>query len=286
MRSRTLLLLGDVHGRFDHVLYEALARRPTGVVFLGDIEPPRSMRELITPLTDEGIQVWWIRGNHDTEMVTTWSNLVTAIEENLDSRVIELSGTRIAGFGGVFRPNIWSPGPDIIDHSTARHFSFKEYASTQILATPSALRIRRAEGTMEQVLATLEDPLLQPKALFQTEILHLSSIFPADFLRMASLQTDVLVTHEAPSCHPYGHAGIDHLARSTGAKLVIHGHHHDSLDYSGDRERMGFACVGVGFRGITELDLDTLETRCVRAGDYDVDRVGRKRAAVLDDDDE
>jgi hypothetical protein len=122
----------------------------------------------------------------------------------------------------------------------------------------------------------------QPKVLFQTEILHLSSIFPADFLRMASLQTDVLVTHEAPSCHPYGHAGIDHLARSMGAKLVIHGHHHDSLDYSGDRERMGFACVGVGFRGITELDLDTLVTRCVRAGDYDAERQGRNGLIIPD----
>lgn len=47
MESRTLLLLGDVHGRFDHVLHEALSRRPAGVVFLGDIEPPRSRRELI-----------------------------------------------------------------------------------------------------------------------------------------------------------------------------------------------------------------------------------------------
>lgn len=47
MGSRTLLLLGDVHGRFDHVLHEALSRRPAGIVFLGDIEPPRSMRELI-----------------------------------------------------------------------------------------------------------------------------------------------------------------------------------------------------------------------------------------------
>lgn len=286
MGSRTLFLLGDVHGRFDHVLHEALSRLPAGVVFLGDIEPPRSMRELIAPLADEGIQVWWIRGNHDTESVTTWSHLVTALDENLDSRVTDLFGTRIAGFGGVFRSKVWSPGADTIDHSTACHFSFKEYASKQILATPSALRVRRAAGTMEQVLAALEDPSLHPKVLFKTEIRHLSSIFPADFLSMASLQTDVLVTHEAPSCHPYGHAGIDHLARSMGAKLVVHGHHHDSLDYTREYERMGFACVGVGFRGITELNLDTLETRCVRAGDYDVERVGRKRAAAMDDDDE
>lgn len=47
MESRTLFLLGDVHGRFDHVLHEALSRLPAGVVFLGDIEPPRSRRELI-----------------------------------------------------------------------------------------------------------------------------------------------------------------------------------------------------------------------------------------------
>jgi len=36
------------------------------------------------------------------------------------------------------------------------------------------------------------------------------------------------VTHEAPSCHRHGYAVIDDLAAAGGAKLIVHGHHHDS----------------------------------------------------------
>ncbi|MCQ9377781.1 metallophosphoesterase [Methyloversatilis sp. XJ19-49] len=286
MKSRSILLFGDVHGRFDHALHEALARRPAGVVFLGDIEPTRSMQEILAPLKEEGIQTWWIRGNHDTEHVTTWLHLVTALNENLDQRVVELRGIRLAGFGGVFRKTVWSPDLQQFDGKTASFKSFKEFATQRILATPGPARFKEQGITAEQAIAALDDPLFHANVLFGSEILHLSSIFPEDFEQMANLQADVLITHEAPSCHPYGHIGIDHLARAMGAKLVIHGHHHDSLDYSAEQKRMGFACVGVGFRGIAELDLDSLEVRVVRQGDYDVERAGRMRSSLTDTDDE
>jgi hypothetical protein len=40
----------------------------------------------------------------------------------------------------------------------------------------------------------------------------------------------VLVTHEAPSCHKYGFVGIDMAAAACRARLVVHGHHHESYE--------------------------------------------------------
>jgi predicted phosphodiesterase len=105
MKSGSILLFGDVHGRFDHAIHEALARSPLGVIFLGDIEPPKSMCEILAPLKEEGIQTWWIRGNHDTELVTTWLNLLTALDDNLDQRVVETPRHPTRGLRGCIPKN-------------------------------------------------------------------------------------------------------------------------------------------------------------------------------------
>ena len=43
------------------------------------------------------------------------------------------------------------------------------------------------------------------------------------------MRLDVLVTHEAPICgHEHGFFALDELARRTGARLLVHGHHHRS----------------------------------------------------------
>jgi cytosine/adenosine deaminase-related metal-dependent hydrolase len=44
---------------------------------------------------------------------------------------------------------------------------------------------------------------------------------------LSKLRADILVTHEAPSCHPYGFAAIDALARAMGVVRSFHGHQHD-----------------------------------------------------------
>jgi len=36
------------------------------------------------------------------------------------------------------------------------------------------------------------------------------------------------VTHEAPSSHPHGFEVIDRLAENAGARLIVHGHQHQS----------------------------------------------------------
>ena len=83
---------------------------------------------------------------------------------------------------------------------------------------------------------------------------HRSTIFPDDYERLVKQRADILVTHEAPSAHPHGFAAIDDLARSLGVKKTFHGHHHDQLDYSAERTRLGFDAFGVGFRGIFDQD--------------------------------
>jgi hypothetical protein len=78
-----------------------------------------------------------------------------------------------------------------------------------------------------------------------------STIFPDVYHRLARGRADVLVAHEAPSCHPLGYEANDLLAAALGAEAMFHGHHHDRLDYT--RTALGFAVQGVGLRGITDL---------------------------------
>ncbi|WP_394481433.1 antitoxin Xre/MbcA/ParS toxin-binding domain-containing protein [Variovorax sp. VaC1] len=57
-------------------------------------------------------------------------------------------------------------------------------------------------------------------------------IFPADYQQLLrSGPADFLVTHEAPAVHPHGWKAIDELAEALGVQLVVHGHHHQNIDY-------------------------------------------------------
>ena len=63
---------------------------------------------------------------------------------------------------------------------------------------------------------------------------------------------------------------IDDLARSLGVSKAFHGHHHDRLDYSSHRKRLGFDAFGVGFCGVSDAN-----GRTVRPGDFDEARAQR-----------
>lgn len=67
-------------------------------------------------------------------------------------------------------------------------------------------------------------------------------------------KADILVCHEAPSCHPYGYSEIDELAQAMGVKMVVHGHHHDCLDYRLEWPNLGFEAYGVAFRSVMALN--------------------------------
>lgn len=82
----------------------------------------------------------------------------------------------------------------------------------------------------------------------------LSAIYPDDYFSLAMEKADILVCHEAPSCHPYGYSEIDELALVMGAKMVVHGHHHDCLDYRLKWPNLGFEAYGVGFRSVMAVN--------------------------------
>ena len=56
-------------------------------------------------------------------------------------------------------------------------------------------------------------------------------------------ETDILITHEAPSCHRLGFSEIDDLAEIMGVKLIVHGHYHET--YRGELPN-GIRVIGVG----------------------------------------
>ena len=99
---------------------------------------------------------------------------------------------------------------------------------------------------------------------------HKSTIFYEDWLTLYGQEADILVTHEAPTCHPHGFHGIDVLAQSMKAKFTFHGHHHDRLNYQDKEEALGFSAHGVGFRGVSDM-----YGGMISAGSYDEERAYR-----------
>jgi predicted phosphodiesterase len=210
---------------------------PASVVLLGDIEPDEAFDKFAAPLENEGVQVWFIPGNHDSDNGTRMQHLLgspLSAARNLHGRVVNINGLRIAGLGGIFREEIWHPDAAGGEPS---HTSLNEFAEKV-----------RAEAARQG--ASLH-AAISAEGQIRT---HGTSIFYEDYLALHGTRADILVTHEAPSCHPKGHALIDELARSMGVSTLFHGHHHDRLDYSAHTQACGFATHGVGIRGVTRLD--------------------------------
>lgn len=239
---------GDVHGDLRKLRRSLAAAtdKPRALILLGDLDPPEPVGQWLAPLADEGTDVWFIHGNHETDSNLLYGNmfLSSGIERNLDGRVVEICGLRIAGLGGIFREQAWyPPGAP----------KFESYAAmAEHLLGQMPTRLRGESLPAQAVMDVARSGRLRK---------HRSSIFPDVYHRLADTTADVLVVHEAPSCHPYGFEAIDLLAQAMGVRWVLHGHHHDSLDYSAHRERMGFSAIGVGFRGVT-----TLENRVILGG--------------------
>jgi predicted phosphodiesterase len=200
----TILFAGDPHRNFTPIIRACLARPPGTLVLLGDLDCPRPVTEIFAPVTDAGWRVRWILGNHDCETEMAYDNLVGDDPGgDLGFRVTELNGVRIAGLPGVFKPSVWSPRPD---DASGRIDPPRYRNSGEFLAALPTGRSWRGG----------------------LPLWHRDTIFPDDFNRLAEQRFDVLVTHEAPSCHPHGFAVIDDLAAAGGARLIVHGHHHNS----------------------------------------------------------
>jgi predicted phosphodiesterase len=240
-----VLFCGDPHGKFAHILRVADELHVSAVILLGDMEPAHPLHEELASIADK---LWYIHGNHDTDSERNWNHLWGSqlADRNLDGRVVALpNGLRIAGLGGVFREGVWYPS----------------------LPTPPKFRNRK-----EHVKVTPQQDRWRGGVPRQ----HWSSIYPDELDRLSLMQADILITHEAPGYHNNGFEILDTLAQSMGAKVTVHGHHHDNLDSSDRWGQQGFRSFGVGLRGITAINADGNATVIV-PGELDAQRDFRQK---------
>lgn len=217
--SSPIVIAGDPHGNFTPIVRACSAEEPGTLILLGDCELRVPLRHMLGSLFALGWHVHWILGNKDTETATAFDHLAGDYPEgDLGGNVIEVAGLRIAGLGGVFKPRIWNP-PEAPCFNTRHEF---------MLNLPQREHWRGG-----------------------LPLWHRDSIFPEDFARLAQHRFDVLVTHEAPSCHRHGFAAIDRLADVAAARLIVHGHHHESYAAKLDS--------GIDVRGLAVAETWVLE---------------------------
>ena len=220
--------LGDVHGQFTHIA-QALryaSAPPRWLVFLGDIDiDHQPFREVLAPLQRNypDIRVAFIHGNHDADTHNHWQMLHDCGDARiLHAQVLNLDGVRVAGLGGNFLGKIWSPpaAPSFLNQRTAVRRSPYPW---------------RGEGALDAH---------HPKLL--------AAIYPDVVSALSRQWADILITHEAPSCHPHGFAALDELARAMRVVRTFHGHHHDDRSdaYALERESLGFDARAVSYCSI------------------------------------
>ena len=239
--------LGDVHGEFRHIaqaLLEAATQTrttaattttttqatsipkpslPNWLVFLGDVDiDHQPFREILAPLKRNfpSVKVAFIHGNHDADTYEHWACLHDCGEAvALHGQVVEMNGVRIGGLGGNFLGRIWSPPGEAF------------FANKAAAMNRGAFQWRGGQKP-------------NPK-------LH-GAIYSDDVKHLESLRADILVTHEAPSCHPYGFSALDELARSMQVVRSFHGHQHDdrTAEYALQRDSLGFDALAVGYCSI------------------------------------
>lgn len=241
MTTSMIYLAGDVHGKFGHILPAIVRSDPErkitqkAVIFLGDIEPKHRFGVEIRALVEADIAVWFIHGNHDTDHSRTWDFLADSQHRNLHGRVVEICGLRVAGLGGIFRGEIWYPQHEL---GEPNFHTYREY--------------EKKKRSWQRTRAGLDadDSMRESGVLLK----HRSSIFHDEFMALGSMNADILVTHEAPNCHPHGFVAITELAQAMRVRTLFHGHHHDNRDYRDYNDRHGFQSFGVGLRGIKDVD--------------------------------
>lgn len=224
--SGNINFYGDPHGDFSEfrklsgVLDEAL---PEAVIFLGDFDPDRSVAEEINSVLKGRVPAWLIHGNHDTDR-PEWHDRVfddATNAMNISRRTVEIDGIKIGGLGGIFREKVWHP---------------KNGDGNPVVRTRDEFLQRYPGNSWKSGIA----------------LKHRSSIFPEDIEDLADLEADILVTHEAPSCHRHGFEDIDLIAECMGASLIVHGHHHE--DYH-ETLGSGIEVIGTGKAGLISIPL-------------------------------
>ncbi|HYW75932.1 MAG TPA: metallophosphoesterase [Gammaproteobacteria bacterium] len=188
---------GDPHGHFAQIERVARDAGPDdALVLLGDFDLPAPLEQVIPAARD---RTWWIHGNHDCDRTEWYDRLFgSALAARcLHGQVVRVGGLRVAGMGGVFREKVWHP---------------ESPKGVRAPARADYLRLMRPPERWRGGL-----PLK-----------HHASIWWEDYERLWAQRADILVTHEAPSAHRHGFAAIDDLAAAMGARMIVHGHHHET----------------------------------------------------------
>ncbi len=211
-----VLFYGDPHRNFDPLIKAVNQHRPEHVVIVGDLDLQRPFREVLAPVLDQGVQCWWILGNHDCTDAAQYDFLFEDYPEgNLGNRAVTMAcrdgDITIAGLGGIYRGRVWYP----IGHKSP------VFRTREDMMAVTRHHVRWRKGV----------PLRQR-----------DTIFPEDHEILAAQSCDVLVSHEAPSCHEYGTIEIDRLGLKMGARLFVHGHMHHSY--------VGKTAYGTPVRGL------------------------------------
>jgi len=221
-QQNKVLFAGDPHGQFSQINAAAIKYRPEAIILLGDICTDKLLEEYLQPALKH-TKIYWIQGNHDFSSKVYFNNLFNSglSEYSLHLKVVEVAGLRIAGLGGIFSGKMWYPP------SSPKFKSLNNFLTIQ----PS--NIKKQGGNLK----------------------HRSAIFYDDVEKLKELKADILVTHEAPSCHRHGFKLLDELAEKMGVKKVIHGHHHQHYKSKINDEIEVF---GVDEAGIIDLNGDVL----------------------------
>jgi len=219
IQQNKMLFVGDPHGRHAHIVEEIESEKPAACVLVGDQCYGEPIDQLFAPI-DGKTAFHWIHGNHDTDQPGWYANLFDSpwAERNLHGRVQSMAGVRVAGLGGVFRGQIWEPD------------------ESPVYADRASWKLQHASNKYRQI-----------------ERKHQSTIWPEDYHALGMQEADILVLHEAPSCHRYGVSALDDLAEVLGVRLIVHGHHHSQYTARLDS---GIAVVGLGLAQLATLDLD------------------------------
>lgn len=209
------MFVGDPHGDFEPCISAIEIYKPEAVIFLGDHDLYEPFHDVLAPVADK-TKIWWIPGNHDFDNQEVYNNLFKSrlASQNLHGQVKEIAGYRVAGLGGAFNEQVWHPKYRAQGLTREEWRSF--FGRTRAKGSPLPLAVRGA-------------------------------IWREDYKALSSHRADILVTHEAPSCHPLGFREIDQLAKFLEARWVIHGHHHE--DYESEINGDQVKVVGVAMAG-------------------------------------
>jgi predicted phosphodiesterase len=255
-----ILMFGDVHGSFKHVLPIVRREKPAAIIFLGDLQAKKPLEQELAKVL-ELTEVYFIHGNHDTDTKEEYDNLFSSklADRNLHGKVNMIDGLRVAGLGGIFRASIWYPQASA--QIVPAYHNYEKYVTEGLLAERWKLYRQQAKASMnaddwkqyQKNVAAGWMPDLPMPEIAGKALVHKSTIFHNDWMTLYGQEADILVTHEAPSCHRHGFHAIDVLAQGMKAKYTFHGHHHIHQNYADDETRLGFSAHGVGYRAVSNM---------------------------------